>query len=60
MTAKRLAQRGGDAGRRRRDSVAAGGGGGSSEIRVNATPASDSTRIWPERKRARRGTHLGG
>jgi hypothetical protein len=35
-------------------------GGGSSENRVNVTPVTASTRVWPGRKRARRGTCLRG
>jgi hypothetical protein len=31
----------------------------SSGIRVNATPAMIFARVWPGRKRARRGTRLG-
>jgi hypothetical protein len=36
------------------------GGGGSSGNRVNTTPATISTWVWPGRKRARRGTRLLG
>jgi hypothetical protein len=48
----------GAAGRRRYS--AAAGAGGSSEFCVNATLAMDSTRVWPGRKRARRGMRLRG
>jgi hypothetical protein len=36
------------------------GGGGLSGNRVNTTPATISTRVWPGRKRARRGMRLRG
>jgi hypothetical protein len=36
------------------------GGGGSSENRVNVTPVTVSTQVCPRRKRAMRGTRLGG
>jgi hypothetical protein len=45
---------------RRRRGFAAASGGGSSGNHVNMTPAVDSTRVWPGRKRARRGTRLRG